>query len=47
MKKYTLTDKDGTNVLMEGTAQDILDALLRHNTKFVDEDGSRLFISPI
>ncbi len=41
---YQLTDAKGLDVYIEGTAQDILDAMMRGNVKFVDTDGSRLHI---
>lgn len=41
---YQLTDANDNDVYVEGSAQDILDALIRGNVKFVDTDGSRLHV---
>lgn len=39
---YQLTDANEADIYIEGTAQEVLDALIRGNVKFVDTDGSRL-----
>lgn len=41
---YQLTDANDATVYLEGTAQDILDAMMRGNVKFVDTDGARLHV---
>ena len=42
MTTYEITDRDGTTVYLEGDAETVLSALLRHNIKFVEPDGTRV-----
>ena len=42
---YQLTNNDGTDVYLEGTATEILNALIDNGVRFIDTDGLRLRVS--
>lgn len=42
---YRLTNADGSVHYMDGTAADVLDALIRNGVRFVDTDGKTLKVT--
>lgn len=41
---YQITDANDTDVYYEGSAEDILNALIAYGVKIIDTDGSRIHV---